>query len=476
MKKILNNIKYLTITIFTVGVLSVSSCSEWLNVQPSNQTSADELFKTEAGFQEALSGVYTLMTKEEAYGKEMTYGFADVVAQQWDLSKLNTSSSTPYYGAKTYDFETEITYSLIENIWLTQYTAIANANDILAFVDDRKSVFDGIGYSIVKGEALALRAFLHFDLLRLFAPNDFALGTETKYIPYVSEYSKNLTLSHTAKEVYNKCLADLEEAAKLLKVDPLLTGEKPTDPYYDSRITHLNYYAVKALMARIYLYAGKKPEALACANEVIDAQTATRFRWVKEAETTSTSDKEMDYTYSAEHLFHLNVRKLEDYAKSSFGGEATVVLNNRKYNSETDELFRGTTDYRTYLYSASDKSVIKFKQVKDSETRDIMPMIKIPEMYYIAAECSADATEALGYLNTVRRNRRIVGDITDINLFESELFKEYQKEFVGEGQLFYYYKRLNQRIETVGDNYTFVLPLPRVEIDLGGRPRPASNN
>lgn len=56
MKKILNNIKYLTITIFTVGVLSVSSCSEWLNVQPSNQTSADELFKTEAGFQEALSG------------------------------------------------------------------------------------------------------------------------------------------------------------------------------------------------------------------------------------------------------------------------------------------------------------------------------------------------------------------------------------------------------------------------------------
>lgn len=62
-------------------------------------------------------------------------------------------------------------------------------------------------------------------------------------------------------------------------------------------------------------------------------------------------------------------------------------------------------------------------------------------MYYIAAECDPDQTEALEYLNTVRRNRGLPVDITDYTTLNAELEKEYQKEFFGEGQLWYYYKR-----------------------------------
>lgn len=453
-----------------VVAIMLCSCSDWLDRQPSNQTSADKLFKTELGFQEALTGIYTLMSSKDLYGKEMTYGFVDVIAQQWQLTSI--PSTSPYNGAKNYDFETELTYKLIEKIWLSQYNAIANINDLLAFIDNRRDVFSNEnGYSFIKGEALALRAFIHFDLLRLYAPNDFAIGKSTTYIPYVTEFSKNLTESHTAKEVVDKCLEDLIKAEEFLKNDPIITGLVSPDLYFRDRVYHMNYYAVKALKARIYFYMGQKQQAYEEAKSVIAAQNATRFRWVKEAEATSATELGMDYTYSAEHIFCLNITKLSDYIVGSFVSPYDVQLKNRKHNESLKVLFDGN-EYRTYLYD-KDVLFIKFKQVDRSATRDKMPLIKISELYYIAAECSTDHAEALGYLNLVRLNRRVAGNIDNYAQLTEELFKEYQKEFTGEGQLFYYYKRLNQRIESSSESYTFVLPLPRVEIDLGGRPRPA---
>ena len=79
-------------------------------------------------------------------------------------------------------------------------------------------------------------------------------------------------------------------------------------------------------------------------------------------------------------------------------------------------------------------------------------MIRITEMYYIAAECRMEAgpdydkSKALDYLNTVRRHRGIAqaeelpASLTDAEVKE-EIYKEYRKEFYGEGQLFYFYKR-----------------------------------
>src|SRR5690606_38971334 len=76
----------------------------------------------------------------------------------------------------------------------------------------------------------------------------------------------------------------------------------------------------------------------------------------------------------------------------------------------------------------------------------LMPLIKLPEMYYIAAEhyTTANPTKAIDLLNTVRRSRRINVDLPNGLTNEqvaNELFKEHRKEYVSEGQLFFYYKR-----------------------------------
>ena len=104
--------------------------------------------------------------------------------------------------------------------------------------------------------------------------------------------------------------------------------------------------------------------------------------------------------------------------------------------------------------------------------RDRMPVLRISEMYYIAAEYlkAVDAPEALNMLNIVREYRGLVEKLIDVNpiAIQNEILKEYQREFLGEGQLFYYHKRLGTKnIATANAKYT--LPMPDDEIDLGQR-------
>jgi starch-binding outer membrane protein, SusD/RagB family len=103
-----------------------------------------------------------------------------------------------------------------------------------------------------------------------------------------------------------------------------------------------------------------------------------------------------------------------------------------------------------------------------------MPVMRVSEMYYIAAEClrASDVEASIEYLNIVRRARNVLTDLpatlTDAQ-FQDELFKEYRKEFYLEGQLFFFYKRLN--LPKIGaataDNSIYVLPLPDNEVEYG---------
>ena len=62
---------------FCLLSFGLSSCSEWLDVKPKSEIKEDELFKTEQGFKDAMTGVYVLMTEAQLYGREMTFGLVD---------------------------------------------------------------------------------------------------------------------------------------------------------------------------------------------------------------------------------------------------------------------------------------------------------------------------------------------------------------------------------------------------------------
>lgn len=101
-------------------------------------------------------------------------------------------------------------------------------------------------------------------------------------------------------------------------------------------------------------------------------------------------------------------------------------------------------------------------------------LIRGCEAYYIAAEAATEESEAFLRLNRVRQAFGISSSYDlkeEVNDLDAELYTEYRKSFVGEGQLFYYMKRKNfTSIEGVLEGnfpglYTF--PLPDTEIEFG---------
>lgn len=74
------------------------------------------------------------------------------------------------------------------------YNVIANINNFLEYVDKNKDVLvTERYYETMKGEALGLRAFLHFDLLRMFGPI-YKEHPASKAIPYRTTLIKTLHL------------------------------------------------------------------------------------------------------------------------------------------------------------------------------------------------------------------------------------------------------------------------------------------
>ena len=466
--------EFIKYSLLVLVCFSIMACNDWLSVKPKTEMEAEDLFSTEAGFKDALAGVYTAMTKSSLYGREMTYGIVDVVAQQWGSIGTNHR----YANALNYEYEATNTKPIIDTLWSGLYNAIANANSILAYIDKSSVIFTGDNKQIIKGEALALRAFLHFDLLRLFCENAKSTSDEDG-IPYVDELTKQVTVSVSPAKVVERVIQDLTDAATCLANDPVLTGREVStsedDGYLVNRNYHLNYYAVTALLARVQLYAGNLPDALEAAREIVGepgSEPVAPFSLT----TAAAIDERL---FDSELLFALEEGKMQDNIDVYFGES---VIKNGITNSSTalsisinnrNKLFAqqdpADDDYRLKLWFQETNSATAVMPGKYVNVGCI-PLIRLSELYYIAAECSAN--QGLAYLNTLRAHRGLAA-MTEVTDLQAEIAKEYSKEFMCEGQMFYYYKRLGlkrigvYRTVAIEPEEVYVIPLPDDELDFG---------
>ena len=141
-----------------------TSCGEWLDVQPKTSVEEEDLFSREYGFKDALTGFYIKMGKTGLYGQNLTYYYMDMLGGLYESAPDVYDWSTIYAYDGTYQ-------STVNSIYSDIYNVIANINNFLKFVDQNRQVITTENYyETMKGEALGLRAFLHFDLLRLFGP------------------------------------------------------------------------------------------------------------------------------------------------------------------------------------------------------------------------------------------------------------------------------------------------------------------
>ncbi|MDR3062248.1 MAG: RagB/SusD family nutrient uptake outer membrane protein, partial [Dysgonamonadaceae bacterium] len=165
-----------------VACSSLFSCSDWLDITPEDTITADKLFSTYSGYHTALNGIYQELSSNDLYGRELSWGFASALSQYYNNNN-EPNMEKRYSHTENYEYKTNEVETYTAGLWLTAYNAIANTNNLLQHLEQADiNLFPNVldhEIELIRGEALALRAMLHFDLLRLFAPapqegNNFA--------------------------------------------------------------------------------------------------------------------------------------------------------------------------------------------------------------------------------------------------------------------------------------------------------------
>lgn len=469
---------YILLCLLYMGMVS---CNSWLDVQPKTELDEEEMFSKQQGFQETLTGVYMNMKSTGSYGGNLMYGTIEYLAQHWDCSNGSYQEKI-----SRFNYTDASVQGQFETIYTQLYKTIMSANTVLEKIDEKRSVFETGMYEIIKGEALALRAYCHLDLLRLFGPMPMKTGNST-VLPYVTTVTIDYHEHHTYEEFTHLLEDDLLLADSLLKTsDPVQATVRQRDvennvtlsvsasDFLKARHLRFNYYAVKALEARFYLWLGgseNKAKACACAKEVMDA-VDEEGKPVFELGSVGAFVNE-DYVFSSEHIMAVYDHKLSDRSTTAFSGNPSYTKDN---NVLVPELYEaGTTDIRYVLWTSYTQSggnikwsLKKFLQKDENSAINQLPLLRLSEMYLIAMECGtiAEANELYEAFCIARDIP--VREFHEVEL-EDILLEEYNKEFYAEGQTFYLYKRLGVEnmlwAQDPGNEEAFVVPLPLKEVN-----------
>lgn len=477
-------------------ILILAGCENWLDVEPENSISSEELYSTGEGFRNQLNGAYKELSSTGLYGRELSWGFLDVLGQYYNSSTL----STIYADVSNFSYEVDGVKTSISSIWKNMFHVVVNCNQALENLDTKSESLFELGVvekDLLKGEFLALRAFVHFDLLRLFAPSPKS-GESGVYIPYVKNSENTVNVPLSVEDVLKNVIDDFESARQLVSVYDttemegfpsendwknvsfrLKTNTTSTSLFFMGRGYRMNYYAITALLARVHAYQGNMVEAYKYAKEIYDKGY---FKFTDFWNITSDINNRNRKLYDDIIWGLMNQKMAEAYENTVYSiNSSTLAL---RY---PEDIFGGgnTNDYRyNYLLTGLKTSrVLSVKNFLGSETEmsliseQVIPVIRLSELYYIMGEYlagsadQADRDEAVRLLESLRSARgetvKLPGieNSTDIlKAYQDLVLEDARREFICEGQIFYMYKRLNRplfdgKLEfDLEDKYYFPIP------------------
>ena len=346
------------------------------------------------------------------------------------------------------------------DIWKSAYTAVNHINNIVEHAEDDIDTYKHSGLYL--GEALALRALVHFELLKLFGPPYWASEAEKKQVlPYVTKYSFDIKDFDSYDAVYESILSDLGRAEEYLAEDATLVPadrDKTANSFTDARIAHMNLYAVQALIAKVYWSKDDLDNAEKYAEKVI---SSGKFSFRPASAFVQPDNGTLDLH---ETIFGLYVSDESTMMKKLALSE-TVGSSAMRLASDYSVLYEknsgASTDYR--LSAWFDPSIPACRKmvnnifITGSNTyngKSILgyDVIRLPELYYIVAEANItkDPAKAKEYFDKVLKSRgRETLEESGEQLTEDLLFEEREREFYGEGFTWFDMKKERKDIMTV---------------------------
>lgn len=477
-----------------------TSCSDFLDVKPTHAADASVSITTATDAQVVMRGLMSKMASASYYGRNFSL-YGDIKGGDFTINAQG----------RGYDYLYVFNHSVETNnysaIWIQGYHCLVQINNLLEQIQKVKDNGSTENFDQYIGQALTARALIHFDLVRLYGEpyneNKAALGIPLS----LSTIRYDATPGRESVEnVYKQIIKDLKDAEPLINKPTSATTLTPTNGF-------LNYYANKAIQARVYLYMEDFTNALAAAESVIEFN---QYKLYSNSDWVNSWAKQ----FGSESIFELAIYPGEgDLGNTSLGayyrrrGHPNTTIAAGYFLASTNFiklLDEDNADIRKGIMANDETgnrlgSLYKYSggvsldangDGKGNTTAINIKVIRLSEMYLIASEAALrsstpDLTKAASYLQQIRKRSANLAPATSSNITLDMIANERSKELLGEGHRFFDMMRWNKsitfddelasvstihRTKTIDRTfYKTILPIPLAEINANSVIRSQQN-
>jgi starch-binding outer membrane protein, SusD/RagB family len=406
--------KWIVTILFVAGLPLIMGCNKLLDAgTPDNKVVTPQVYKSDSLAQAALIGVYFKMM--DGFGPHNGHMSRFPGLSCDELLRTTTSEQDQPFLTNTLSSNNNIVWQ----IWTITYLYIYQCNDLVEGLSGNHFITPGLRDQLL-GEAYFLRAFSYFYLVNLYGEVPLVLTTD---------YTKSASIPRTpVDDVYKQMIEDLQHAQDLLQDAYVTTPEFPA-----ARV-RVNRLAVKALLARIYLYSGRWTDAAAAATEVIQSG-------IYQLET----DLTLTFRYNSREAI-LQFMPVQDAFNTAEGSLFVPVNpNGRPAYTLCDSILKYMEPadkrkawVRTVTVSGKQyNSPYKYKLNTATPREEYNMVLRLAEQYCIRAEARAmldQLPESVNDLNTIRKRAGLpnLANITTHTQAIAAVEQERRMEFFAE--------------------------------------------
>lgn len=440
-------------TILVLGCTLFCGC---LDMEPISEIGEDSFYKNDdevnAGVVACYNGLHNTM--------EYEWMLTDL---RTDVSRVRSKNSETSQSKDLMAFDESKTSAIlvqIEDYWNANYNNIARCNTVLQYLGN---VSDETLRKQYEGEALFLRSYHYFNMVRLFGP--VFLVTER-----ISAFEAKLYNRSSVEDVYAQIEADLKNV-----VDNQLLPAS----YDDNDLGRVTLWSAKTLLAKVYLTEHKYSEAKALLADVMtnDGSLDLETNYADVFSTTNEMNKEI--------IFAVRYKSGNVGLGNPFGNRFAPLNSNdnvingdgSSYNYPTQKLMnayeagdtrKDVTVADHYVNSSTGLTVnecyvakwVSPVTTKEDGEKDI-PVLRYADVLLMYAEAENElngpTADALKCLNRVHTRAGLAAltsaDVPNKYRFRLALEDERYLEFAYENQRFFDLVRTDRYIPVMNEHY-----------------------
>lgn len=454
--------------IFSLTLLTLAGCQKVIDVKETDFIGGDIALKTIANNEQGIIGAYA------GLNLEMDVLLNATLADEVRVADFYNAATTHEWQFGPADVGLRDNFTAFAPL----YRVIDRVNRVLIALPNAKSsgASDDALKLKLRGEALFLRAFCHFELYRFYSNS--AVSTDLA-MAYMETPSLTPTSRITVGPYFQKLKADMTEAKTLLS-STLLTD-----------ISRANKYAVAGLQARVALYLKEYTDATTYSTEYINAlplSPRNQFTGIW----TDANKNECAFQI----IRSTATSRMGSLFRGTSSGPSQIGTITWRPSDKLWNSYDQTNDIRFSAYfkdepllpssRSSTRLIYKYAGTTygtSAENVANQKVMRTGEMYLIRAEAKAENNDLVGAatdLNALRA-ARITGYVSVAFATKDDaitaIMDERFKELAYEGHRFWDLKRRNLPVTRLAvdapttnsvtlpaGNFRFLLPIPDPEI------------